>query len=325
MDKTAVRSIVEAHEGSGGKPSVTYRYAGDRYILAEYGAMEFDLTLNFFVIAVDDALHRQPLDGLIETAPGFRSILVHYDSERCSVRRLLDHLDKIYAEIPSEEGLQIPSRRIHLPIAFDDSQTREAVSRYRQLIRGDAPNVEGGNNIDYTVAYNGFRNREELYEVVLGTELWTAFIGFFPGLPFMFPIDPLRFVFAPKYNPTRTWTPEGAVGLGGPCYSIYPVESPGGYQLLGRTLPVYDLRQRNAVFKSDPILARPADRIVFHRVSEEELLQGFEDVHEDRYRYQIEDAPFDVGAYKRHLTEVRDAAEEWRHRREEAAERTPVA
>ena len=44
----------------------------------------------------------------------------------------------------------------------------------------------------------------------------------------------------PKYNPARTTTPEGAVGLGGAYMCIYPMESPGGYQLIGRTLPIWN-------------------------------------------------------------------------------------
>ncbi|TAM58166.1 carboxyltransferase domain-containing protein [bacterium] len=325
MEEASQACVIERRPAAGGKPSVTYRYAGDRYLLAEYGEMNFDLTLNFIVQAVDGALQRTPFEGLIEAAPGFRSILVSYEPRSCRLAGLIEHLDRIYDGIPDEKSLVIPSRRIYLPIAFDDSQTREAVTRYAQLIRADAPNVEGGTNVDYTVRYNGFSDREELYAAVLGAELWTAFIGFFPGLPFMFPLDPLRFIFVPKYNPTRTWTPEGAVGIGGPCYSIYPVESPGGYQLIGRTLPIYDLRQRNSAFKSDPILVRPADRIVFHRVSEQELLDGFADVHADRYQYRIEDAPFDVSAYLAYLERIRPEAEAWRHAREEAAQRTPVA
>ena len=43
----------------------------------------------------------------------------------------------------------------------------------------------------------------------------------------------------PKYNPARTVTPEGAVGLGGAYMCIYPMDSPGGYQLIGRTLPIW--------------------------------------------------------------------------------------
>ena len=87
----------------------------------------------------------------------------------------------------------------------------------------------------------------------------------------MFPIDPRMEITVPKYNPTRTWTAEGAVGIGGPCVAIYPVESPGGYQLFGRTLPIYDMQGRNAAFRDDPLLIRPGDRVQFTVVDEAEL------------------------------------------------------
>ena len=69
-----VSAVIAQRPAQGGKPSITYRYAGDRAVLVEYGEMEFDLTLNFFVLAVDDALRADRPEGLIETAPGFRSI-----------------------------------------------------------------------------------------------------------------------------------------------------------------------------------------------------------------------------------------------------------
>jgi urea carboxylase len=321
---TVTSPILERLEPRGGHPAVTYRQAGDRAVLVEYGAMELDLTLNFFVLAVDTAVSAQKPDGLIETAPGFRSMLVRYDALRLSTADLLAHLSRVHESIPAEREIEIASRLITLPIAFDDSQSRAAVERYVRSIRKDAPNCDGANNIDYIVRYNGFSDREEFYEAVLASEHWTGFIGFFPGLPFMFPIDPRYTVVVPKYNPTRTWTAEGAVGLGGPCYAIYPVESAGGYQLFGRSLPVYDLQARNEVFRENPLLLRPGDRVTFERVSEEELLSTWEDVRADRYRYRIVEQPFDVGAYLELRETVRDEAEERRRRREEAAANAPV-
>jgi allophanate hydrolase subunit 1 len=293
-------------------------------VQVEYGDMEFDLALNFFVLAVDDALRHDRPDGLIETAPGFRSILVTYEPSVISAATLLAHLQRVHGGLESERGIEIPSRIVHLPLAFDDSQTRAAVERYAHSIRKDAPNCEGGSNVDYVVRYNGLENREALYEAALATEQWSAFIGFFPGLPFMFPLDPRDAIFVPKYNPTRTWTPEGALGIGGPCYAIYPVESAGGYQLIGRTLPVYDLQGRNAVFRQNPLLLRAGDRIRFHRVEEAELLRLFEDVHADRYEYRIEEGSFDVGAYLDWTRTVSEEADERRRQREAAAAATPV-
>jgi allophanate hydrolase subunit 1 len=316
--------ILERRDPRGGHPSITYRQAGDRGLLVEYGEMEFDLTLNFFVLAVDAALGQRPVDGLTETAPGFRSMLVRYDPLVISADELVSHLGQVHEDLPAEQEIEIPSRVIRLPIAFDDSQSRAAVERYIGSIRKDAPNCEGANNIDYIVRYNGFSDREQFYDAVLATEHWTGFIGFFPGLPFMFPVDPRHTVVVPKYNPTRTWTAEGAVGLGGPCYAIYPVESAGGYQLFGRSLPVYDLQGRNEVFRENPLLLRPGDRVTFERVSEDELMSLFEDVRADRYRYRIEEQAFDVGEYLALRTRVSDEAEERRRRREEASANTAV-
>ena len=321
---TAITSILEQHPGALGKPSVTVRQAGDRALLVEYGEMDFDLALNFFVLAVDTALGERPVEGLIETAPGFRSMLVSYDPLRLVTGDLVDHLRALHDQLPAEREIEIPSRLIKLPIAFDDSQTGVAVERYIHRIRADAPNCEGGHNIDYIVRYNGLADREELYEHVLATEQWTGFIGFFPGLPFMFPIDPRHVIVVPKYNPTRTWTPEGAVGIGGPCTAIYPVESPGGYQLFGRSLPVYDLKARNSAFRDDPLLLRPGDRVRFHRVAEDELMGLWEDVRADRYVYVIEEQQFDVGEYLDSVERLRDESGERRRRRERAAAATPV-
>ena len=322
---TATSSIIDERPAAGGKPSVTVRQAGDRALFVEYGEMEFDLALNFFVLAVDTALAERPVGGLIETAPGFRSMLVSYDPLRLTTGDLVDYLRAVHDDLPAEREIEIASRLIKLPLAFDDSQTRAAVDRYIHSIRADAPNCEGGHNIDYIVRYNGLRDREELYEHVLATEHWTGFIGFFPGLPFMFPIDPRHVLVVPKYNPTRTWTPEGAVGIGGPCFAIYPVESPGGYQLFGRSLPVYDLRRRNSAFHDDPLLLRPTDRVRFYRVTEDELMSLWDDVRADRYTYRrIEDATFDVGGYLEFSEQVRDEAEERRRRREEASAAAPV-
>ena len=210
-------AVIASRPAQDGKPGIVYRYAGDRAVLVEYGEMVFDLTLNFFMLAVDAALRASPPAGMVETAPGFRSILVVYDPALLRPSELVEHLHGVHDSLQGEQGMTIPSRLVHMPLAFDDSTSRDAVERYVHTIRKDAPNAEGGTNIDYIVRYNGFAGREALYEAVLGSEQWTAFVGFFPGLPFMFPLDPRETVFVPKYNPTRTWTSEGAVGIGGPC------------------------------------------------------------------------------------------------------------
>ena len=200
---TTVSPVIAQQPGQDGKPGITYRQAGERAVLVEYGEMEFDLALNFLVLAAEATRStQQPPTGLIETAPGFRSMLVVLRP----VRALVDRPPRpppSPCTTRSTPGAGSRSRAalVHLPVAFDDSQTQAAVERYVHSIRKDAPNAEGGTNIDYVVRYNGMRDRDELYETVLATEHWTGFIGFFPGLPFMFPLDPARRDLRPEVQP----------------------------------------------------------------------------------------------------------------------------
>ena len=317
-------AILDTLAPAGPRPRVVTRQAGDRAVLIEYGEAEFDLTLNFFALAAHAALAQKPPDGVVESAPGFRSLMVTYNPRETSPAQLAGALNAIHSDIDPSAGMSIPSRVIDMPVAFDDEQTRVAIARYINSIRDDAPNCEGGNNVDYIARYNGLEGREQVYEALLATEQWTGFLGFFPGLPFMFPLDPREVVFVPKYNPTRTWTAEGAVGVGGPCWAIYNVESAGGYQIIGRTIPIYDPQERNEAFRENGMLLRAGDRVRFHRVEEDEILHLFDEVRADRYRYQIEVEDFDVGEYLEWLPTIEDAARARREQCEAAASVTPV-
>jgi len=307
-----------------GRPGAVYRSAGDRFLLVEFGSMELDLTLNFRVLGLNQALKDAGIGGVIETIPALRSILIHYDSTELRPRDLIAEVDRHYASLPPVEDLTIPSREISLPLAVNDQWTRADIAKYVQFIRKDAPNIRDGNNIDYAAEYNGLRDAEEFLEYLMATPWWNAANGFFPGLPFMFPLDPRYAVVIPKYNPTRPWTPEGAVGIAGPCLAIYPVPSPGGYQLIGRTIPIYDAQQRNPAFRDNPILMKPGDRVSFTRVNDDELIALREQVYDGTYEYQIAEGTLDVGEYLARLEEIKPETDAFRRRQQAAAERTPV-
>jgi urea carboxylase len=307
-----------------GRPKAVFRSAGDRFLLVEFGEMELDLTLNFRVLGLNQALRDARIPGVIETIPALRSILIHYDSTQLAPADLIAAVNDAYASLPPVEDLSIPSRRITLPISFNDQWGRADIARYVQYIRKDAPNIIDGNNVDYAAMYNGLADAEEFYRYVMATAWWNAANGFFPGLPFMFPLDPRYAVVIPKYNPTRPWTPEGAVGIAGPCLAIYPVASPGGYQLIGRTIPIYDPQQRNPAFADNPILMRPGDRVTFTRIDDDELIELREQVYGGSYHYQIEEGVLNVGDYIAQLAAIKPESDAFRSRQQAAAERTPV-
>ena len=293
-------AIIATTELGDGRPRATYRTAGDRAVLVDYGdEFPVDLSVNFFVHATASRLYTDPVRGVLEAAPGLRSLLVYYDPSVIDQGRVVAALDELHRDIPEPASIVLPSRRLTLPIAFDDSTSREAVNRYRISTRPDAPNVIDGNNIDYIVRCNGLPNREALYERILDSEWWNAFTGFYPGLPSLLPLDPRSEIMAPKYNPARGWTPEGAVAIGGPCLVIHPIESAGSYQIFGRTLPISNLVRRPLAHRVDPILIHPGDRISFVGISEPELIELRRQVFEGRYDYQIEPGRYAVAD---HLT-----------------------
>jgi allophanate hydrolase subunit 1 len=318
------KAVLAETPARDGRPKVVFRSAGDRFLLAEFGDMELDLTLNFRVLGLNQRLKDAAIGGVIETVPALRSIMVHYDSTALAPADLIAAIEEHYAALPPVEDLSIPSRAITLPRAVDDQWTRADIARYVQYIRKDAPNIINGNNIEYAAMYNGLDDAEAFVETFMATPWWNAANGFFPGLPFMFPLDPRYAVVIPKYNPTRPITPEGAGGIAGPCLAIYPVPSPGGYQLIGRTIPIYDAQQRNPAFADDPILMKPGDRVTFTRCTDDELVALREQVYDGSYRYQIEDGVLNVGEYLAGLKAIAPEADAFRRRQQEAAERTPL-
>src|SRR3989475_2662619 len=317
-------SVIDTLHAAGERPAVVYRYAGDRFLLLEYGEMVLDLTMNFRIFGLNEAIKRADIDGVIETVPALRSMLIQSDSLRLPTRELVETLKKLEDVIPAVDNLSIPSRRLELPMAFADQWTRSDIERYVKYTRQDAPNVINGHNIEYIAGYNGLKDAEEVVQSLCATEWWNACIGFWPGLPFMFPLDPRYAIVVPKYNPTRPWTPEGGVGIGGPCVAIYPVASPGGYQLFGRTVPVYDLKRQNSAFRDNPILLRPGDRITWTRVSDDELEGRRAALAGGGAAYAIAEEPFDVRAYLRFRDGVQEEAEAFRRRQEAAQRQIPV-
>ena len=277
---------------------VLFRQAGDGFMQVEYGyEQRLYIPDSFRMLAVNDLIKEKKITGLIETVPGLRTNIFHFDPEALSVHDLIKEIMDVESQFKNVESLKVKSRVIHLPIAFEDSETKKAVEKYREAIRADAPNCEGGYNLDYIAAVNGITT-QEAKDKVLGTEWFNSGCGFWPGGGFFWPIDPRCALVVPKYNPPRTWTPEGAVGIGGPCIFTYTTPAGGGYQLFGRTIPTFQFAMKHPQFQNNPCLYRNADRIKFFEVSEDEILDIYKHVHEETdYKYQVEDGEIIVKDY----------------------------
>lgn len=279
----------------GARPALVLRQAGDRQLLIEYDSSDPGLGSNFLIHALLQRLEQEPIRGLREAVPGFRSLLLAYDPELLDREILCEQLLRLDMTV-SPRDMVLQSRIIELPIAFDDEMTLEAVRRYRLTTRMDAPNVQGDCNSAYIARANGFDDREEFFSAVLSVEWWCGFTGFFGGSPSLFSLDPRSQLSAPKYNPARMWSPEGAVGIGGPAIVVYATEAPGSYQLFGRTLPIARPASPGVSVEQSHLF-RMGDRVRFTRVDEKTLLELRLEVMRGTYEWRIEDSDYHVGDY----------------------------
>jgi len=124
------------------------------------------------------------------------------------------------------------------------------------------------------------------------------------GAPVATPVDPRHRLVTTKYNPARTWTPPNVVGIGGAYMCVYGMEGPGGYQLFGRTIQVWNTyRQTEAFTDGKPWLLRFFDQIRFFPVSHEELTEWRRDFPLGRRALRIEEETFRLSDYRKMLAD----------------------
>ncbi|MEO8352347.1 MAG: urea carboxylase, partial [Chthoniobacteraceae bacterium] len=301
-------------------PGVTYRPAGDHYLLVEYGLMVLDLALRFRVHALMTWLEARALPGVIDLTPGIRSLQVHFDSRRLSRADLLTELDRAEGELPSVGAMEVPSRIVHLPLSWDDPETRLAIEKYTAGVRPDAPWCPS--NLEFIRRINGLETIEQVKEIVFNASYLVLGLGdVYLGAPVAVPIDPRHRLVTTKYNPARTWTPENAVGIGGAYLCVYGMEGPGGYQFVGRTIQMWNRWRTTAAFPTGrPWLLRFFDQIRFYPVSADELLQIREDFPEGRFQVRSEETTFRLRDHLEFKASISDEERAFRQRREAAFE-----
>jgi urea carboxylase len=312
---TGVMATVEA---GNDRPAVTYRRSGDRALLVEYGEPVLDLGLRVRVQLLYERLEAAALAGVVDVTPGIRSLQVQVDGARLTVEGALEAVAAIDAELPSGDDVRVASRIVHLPLSWDDPQAREAQARYGRVVRDDAPWLPS--NLEFIRRVNGLDGIDDVFRVVFDASYLVLGLGdVYLGAPVATPVDPRHRLVTTKYNPARTWTPENAVGIGGAYLCIYGMEGPGGYQLVGRTVPVWSrhrpFRQTTA---AQPWLLRFFDQVRFHQVGAEELLDLRADMVAGRASVPVEDTVFDLAAHRRFLADNAAGIEAFRTRQQAA-------
>jgi urea carboxylase len=296
-------------DGAGGP--LTFRRAGERGVLVEFGEPVLDLCSRVRVHLLQAALAEQAPAGVLELTPGVRSLLVQHDPEVLPARRLLALLVALEAGVPAADALTIPGRVVELPLAWRDAEAMSAIARYQASIRRDAPWCP--DNIEFIRRINGLGSEEDVRAIVFGASYLVLGLGdVYMGAPVAVPLDPRHRLVTTKYSPARTWTPANAVGIGGAFLCVYGMEGPGGYQLVGRTVPIWHAAD------DPPWRLRHFDELRFHPVAGAELAELRRASAAGAWVPRVRDGGFSLAEHERFLAADAGAIAAFRAGREAA-------
>jgi inhibitor of KinA len=212
--------------------------AGDAALVVEFGN-KIDEEINCRVRSLAAALEENPIPGLAEAVPTYRSLLVHYDPLRLSHKDLIDLVRTIL-----EKGEEYPLPEPH---------------------KVEIPTLYGGEfgpDLSFVAEHNGL-SMDEVVRIHSGTVYSVYMLGFSPGYAYLGGLP--EEIATPRLPTPRTLVRAGSVALAGRQTGVYPIATPGGWRLIGRTpLKLFDPQ------RDPPTLLRAGDRVHFVPISEEE-------------------------------------------------------
>lgn len=219
---------------------------------------EISKEVNGFVTSFTCAVEQKGIKGVIELIPAFNSVTVLYDSTVTSAGTLRIKLERIIKKLGNSQ--QSSAVLYKIPVCYEEE------------FSPDMKNVE---------AHTGI-SREEIIEIHSSTDYLIYMLGFLPGFAYLGEMD--KRLATPRLDSPRVEISRGAVGIGGEQTGIYPVASPGGWQLIGRTpVLVYDREREN------PILYKSGDYIRFVPISRNEYFEIEKAVQGGTYTVQTEE------------------------------------
>ncbi|MEW6529812.1 MAG: 5-oxoprolinase subunit PxpB [Thermodesulfobacteriota bacterium] len=223
-------------EGLFPKPII--RLIGDRGVLVEYGNT-ISQEINRKVRTVAVALNLEMPEGIVEVIPTYRSLLIIYDPLIISLKHVEKELESIEDRL---DGLDIPlPRTVEIPVLYggEYGPDIEFVAHTHNLTVDDVVRIHSG----------------AIYQIYM--------IGFTPGFPFLGGLP--EELHTPRVETPRALVPAGSVGIANNQTGMYPIDSPGGWRLIGRTpLKLFD------PVKEDPFLYSAGDMIRFVPISADE-------------------------------------------------------
>lgn len=234
---------------------IKYIPAGDRSLVMEFGNSikpEINAKIRNMVMAIEDA----KVSGILEIIPTYRSILIIYDPLQVEYNFLIKYLKDTITSLGNSSEAE--SRIVELPTVYGG---------------------EYGPDIEFVAKHNNI-TVDEVIRIHSSTDYLLYMLGFTPGFGYLGGMS--KDIETPRLQVPRTKIPAGSTGIAGSQTGIYPIDSPGGWQLIGRTpVKLYD------PLGTPPILLNAGDYVRFVPVSEEEYLKIQEEINNGKYIVNI--------------------------------------
>ena len=236
---------------------VRYLVSGDCAVCVEFGN-EISPEINKKIRAFKIAVEKSGIEGIVETVPTYRSLLVHYRPEVIGFQKLTGKFEELMGSL---SNIQIPPPTvIEIPVLYGG---------------------EMGPDIENVAAHNG-KTVDEVIEIHTSKEYLIYMLGFIAGFPYLggMSIE----IATPRLKSPRVKIDGGSVGIAGEQTGVYPVDSPGGWQLIGRTpLKLYDADREK------PVLLEAGQYIKFRSITAEEYRKIEKQVADGTYQYMVYD------------------------------------
>ena len=223
------------------KPTISP--VGDRAISIDFGQV-IDPTINRHIRQTIERIKALQLEGIIELVPTYCALLVEYDAMLYSYSEICKIIEPTL-----EEGMT--------------NTTNELVTVV------EVPTVYGGEfgpDLSFVASHNHL-SEGEVISIHSGTDYLVYMLGFIPGFTYLGGMDPR--IATPRLSSPRTLIPAGSVGIAGEQTGTYPSDSPGGWQIIGRTpVTMYDMSKAQAALlkAGDYVRYVPIDESEFHRI-----------------------------------------------------------
>ncbi len=190
---------------------------GDSALTVSFGN-EISLELNQKVLSLASAIEQNRFNGMIEIVPSYCSLSIFYDI--CAVRNSFREFDSAFAAVSSfaetaildsTKFVETEKRAVQLPVDFGKKSALD---------------------LEFVAFYNNL-SRSEVIEIFLSKTYRVYLLGFLPGFAYMGEVDDR--IATPRKDSPRLKVPKGSVGIAGKQTGIYPLDSPGGWQIIGKT------------------------------------------------------------------------------------------